>query len=233
MKKRTGILLRLIDSRESDYYLTFLERECGLIEAYARGARKSRKRFAGRLEPFREYEYELGRRERLLWMEPTDHVTTSRSPDYLLVFSLHNYLAELLIRFKISETMAPQLYDPVKQFFSLHVDPPPQDVTLAAFCELLIGFLDVGGFLPDLERCSGCLCKREPDVPLTLTFSSGALCGRCDRSSGGEQTMDLNRLEGHLVAGLMPPEPLHFFLEYLGRIIHTPIKSRSMLEGLL
>ena len=47
-----AIILRHLDYGESDRIVTFLTPELGLMKGYARGARKSRKRFGAALEPF-------------------------------------------------------------------------------------------------------------------------------------------------------------------------------------
>ncbi len=50
--KLTAIVLRTVDYGESDRVVTLLSRERGKVSAFARGARASRKRFGGALEPF-------------------------------------------------------------------------------------------------------------------------------------------------------------------------------------
>ena len=68
--KVEGIVLRTIDYGESDRIVTLLTRERGKLGAYARGARASRRRFAGLLEPFTLLSAELiDRRGDLLGLE--------------------------------------------------------------------------------------------------------------------------------------------------------------------
>jgi DNA repair protein RecO (recombination protein O) len=50
--KTRGIVLRLIDYAESDRIVSFLTEDFGKLTGIAKGARKSRKRFANALEPF-------------------------------------------------------------------------------------------------------------------------------------------------------------------------------------
>jgi len=47
----TGLLLGKVDYRESDWVVTLFTRQHGRVAALARGARRSRKRFGGVLEP--------------------------------------------------------------------------------------------------------------------------------------------------------------------------------------
>src|SRR5512142_1063854 len=50
--KLTAIVLRTVDYGESARVVTLLSRERGKVSAFARGARASRRRFGGALEPF-------------------------------------------------------------------------------------------------------------------------------------------------------------------------------------
>jgi DNA repair protein RecO (recombination protein O) len=50
--KLTGLVLRAVDYGESDRVVTLLTRERGKVSGFARGARASRRRFGGALEPF-------------------------------------------------------------------------------------------------------------------------------------------------------------------------------------
>lgn len=50
--KLTGVVLRVVDYGEADRIVSLLTAERGKVSAFARGARASRKRFGGALEPF-------------------------------------------------------------------------------------------------------------------------------------------------------------------------------------
>jgi DNA repair protein RecO (recombination protein O) len=52
VERDDGLLLRSVDYGESDRVLTLLTRESGKLSVRAKGARRSKKRFAGALEPF-------------------------------------------------------------------------------------------------------------------------------------------------------------------------------------
>src|SRR5512145_3561232 len=68
--KVEGIVLRVVDFGESDRIVTLLTRERGKVGAFARGARASRRRFSGLLEPFTLLSAELtDRRGDLLGLE--------------------------------------------------------------------------------------------------------------------------------------------------------------------
>lgn len=64
-KFTSAIVLRSIDFRESDRVVTFLTEHYGKIGVIARGARRSKRRFAGALEPFLvlDIQFRFGRGE--------------------------------------------------------------------------------------------------------------------------------------------------------------------------
>jgi DNA repair protein RecO (recombination protein O) len=54
-----ALLLRAVDYRDADRIVTFFTRELGLVSAIARGAKGSKRRFAGTLEPYLVVRLEL------------------------------------------------------------------------------------------------------------------------------------------------------------------------------
>ncbi len=72
-----GFLLRSVNYAESDRILTLFTESLGKVSAYARGARKSQKRFGGALEPFALIELTLtpGRSREMWRLEEASPVT--------------------------------------------------------------------------------------------------------------------------------------------------------------
>ena len=68
-ERRTSdaLVLRLVDYRESDRIVTLFTQELGVLGAIARGARSSRRRFAGALEPYAIVRVELTQTRSELW----------------------------------------------------------------------------------------------------------------------------------------------------------------------
>src|SRR3954447_2279291 len=60
--RATGLVLRVVDYGDADRVITFLTRERGKLSAFARGARKSQKRFGAGLQLFAVGEVLLGER---------------------------------------------------------------------------------------------------------------------------------------------------------------------------
>ena len=67
MSEAHALLLRAVDYRDSDRIVTLLTREHGKLSALARGARRSKRRFAGALEPYAVLKVELKAGRSELW----------------------------------------------------------------------------------------------------------------------------------------------------------------------
>jgi recombinational DNA repair protein (RecF pathway) len=65
--KLRAVVLRSVDYGERDKVVTLLSRERGKLSAFARGARASRRRFGGVLEPFTLVAAEVSERGGDLW----------------------------------------------------------------------------------------------------------------------------------------------------------------------
>jgi DNA repair protein RecO (recombination protein O) len=149
-----AFILNTKDYGESDRLITFYTRARGKLKGIAKGARRSKKRFANTFEPCSLVE--LGYRERrsLVWIEACKLV----EPHLALRTELDRWGYGALVSEIVME-MAPE-GDPHPELFSL------MKATLAQLCEdrdplnvvLLFAFrfLDLMGYLPVLESCSVC-----------------------------------------------------------------------------
>ena len=181
-----AILLRTVDFAESDRIVRLLVPESGRLTAVAKGARRSKKRFAGSLDLFNHLHVSVSsRRTRAMaYLEKAKLIAPflglradSRR------YALASYLLELLDR------MAPEGgagADTGRLFrFALgtlrNLDTAAPDRRLRVFFELRA--FDALGLCPELGRCVR--CGREPaGVKGTAAFhvaDGGLVCRRCRR----------------------------------------------------
>lgn len=174
-----GIVLRLTPVRESDLVVQLFTHGHGRVSAIARGARRSRRRFAGCLEPMVVLAVELGRRGRgsELWtLEAADvrddHRALAADP---IVLGHASYGLELVRELAPPEVPEPALLRAVVTLWrALAAGPSP--AVLRAF-ELAI--CHVLGSEVALETCAAC---GSPDLEHGAVFDpvrGGAVCARC------------------------------------------------------
>lgn len=177
-----AVLVRSVDYGEADRIVTLLTEHDGLVAVIARSARKSRKRFAGALEPFGlvEAELALGRGE------------VGRLASARLVRGFPALLGSLaamreagraleLVRDATPprESDARLLAAVVALFERLAADPPRAAAIRVAFELRYLALLGLG---PRVDACAR--CGRSPDVTSSALFD-GAVGAIVCRACGG------------------------------------------------
>ncbi len=187
--KDEAIVLRSIRYGEADRIVHLLTRDRGRLGAIAKGARRSRSRFGGRLEP--------GSRVALVLYQGRGELATVTGVDLL---RSHQALAldpyrlrvsqiglEAVLRLFHEHDPSPRAFHALARFLDLAENaapaaakhgarPDPALDPLALSFQLKLLWL--AGYLPHLDTCTGC------NAPTPLVgFSAaagGAVCGACE-----------------------------------------------------
>jgi DNA repair protein RecO (recombination protein O) len=179
MKISEALLIRKIEYGEADYVLTLFTKDFGKIRGLAKNAKKSRKRFGGRLEPFvhlrvRFHERPGGRR--FIEDSETIEVFSSLMEDIRLftwgIFILENVDA-LLPEEEPNEKMFGLL---VQTLSDLDSEKNPSTVAL----KFQISALSLSGYKPNFDACSKCGNPIEEDAFFSIQ-KGGVLCNGCKK----------------------------------------------------
>jgi DNA repair protein RecO (recombination protein O) len=198
--KLSAVILRTVDYGEADRVVTLLSRERGKLVAFARGARASKRRFGGGLEPFTQVTAELAERGGGDAMARLDSVSVERSFHHirgdLARIGCAAYAAELagsLVR--DHEPHAP-LFDLLVEYLARLDAAPARPAELRVF---ELGALGAAGFQPRLDGCARCGAEAgagERGAAFSPT-DGGLLCEPC-----GAGAVGTTRLSGAAVAAL-------------------------------
>jgi len=179
-QKTKAIVLRSLDYGESDRILTFLTDEFGKLKGIAKGARRSRKRFANALEPFSLTTLQFSRRGRggLALIEGSDvirHFAGIREDlDRVLVAAC---VAELAEHFSAEGKKNLPLFDLLADFLGF-IEAGRMTETAERFFELRL--LKAAGFEPVLDRCVTCGMPLEDIASPRFDCREGGIrCPRC------------------------------------------------------
>jgi DNA repair protein RecO (recombination protein O) len=175
-----ALLLKAVDYGESDRIVTLLTRDFGKVSALARGARRSRKRFGGALQPCCHLEVELGSgRGELARLA---QASIKRAYPRLLGDLRKLRLAGAALEWVREAT---PMREPEVRIFdaAVHMLEATEAAT-TAHGELLLSFdarlLALVGFAPGLERCAGCGRRAPPDQAAQFDPKVGAIvCRAC------------------------------------------------------
>ena len=179
--KLTAIVLRTVDYGESDRVVTLLSREQGKLSAFARGARASRRRFGGALEPFTLLSAEARVRARsdLLGLDAVSVVRGHGGiRKDLARIACAGYAAELCRELVRDREPHQDLFDLLAGYLDLLDREPARPAALRA---LELGALGAAGFAPRLDACARCGGELDPgDRAFRLDPGQGGiLCGGC------------------------------------------------------
>lgn len=178
-----GIVCSTVDYGEADRLVTLLLAERGKVTAFAAGARKSRRRFSGALEPGTIIDAKLGERKG----------SSLRLEDAQVRRSFHHLRAELpriaralhaleLCRELVHEHEPhPELYAWLVAYLTSLDDGLADETSLVAF---ELGALARVGLMPQLASCAACGGDPGP-TPGFDPVRGGVLCVRCHPGASG------------------------------------------------
>jgi DNA repair protein RecO (recombination protein O) len=196
-----AIVVRVVDYGESDRVATLLTRAVGKVSALARGARRSRKRFGGALEPFGAGQAVLSERRGELWALESFDARRGFPRLALDVAKVAHaaYLCELARELVPEHAPDERIFALVEEALSLLDGGEPHPSLLRAF-ELKL--LDAVGLQPALDTCVSCgdavpaAGEGEPGRgELVDVRRGGVVCARC---AAGEASV---RPTARLVSG--------------------------------
>jgi DNA repair protein RecO (recombination protein O) len=154
--KLSGVVLRTVDYGESDRVVTLLTAERGKLAAFARGARASRRRFGGALEPFGLVRAEARERRGadLVWLES---VSVERAHGgirgELGRIACAGYACELSRELVRDHEPHPELLALLVAYLGRLDAGPARQAALRAF---ELGALEAAGLMPRLDACARC-----------------------------------------------------------------------------
>jgi len=161
--RTAAFVLRVLDYGESDRIVTFYTEDFGKLKGIAKGAKRSRRRFANALEPFSCLEILFSRRGRdgLALIEdstPICHYASLRADlERTLIAS---YLIDLTDQFTLEGKRQADIYRLLAGFLDLVAQGPALE-SLWRFFELRL--LKLTGYEPVLDRCLACRSLLDPD----------------------------------------------------------------------
>ncbi|HEU4385108.1 MAG TPA: DNA repair protein RecO [Anaeromyxobacteraceae bacterium] len=178
--KLRAVVLRTVDYGESDRVVTLLTAEQGKLGAFARGARASRRRFGGALEPFTLLRVEARERRGAELLSLTSAQVErgfGALRGDLARIACAAYACELARELTRDAEPHPDLFQLLCGYLEALDAAPPAAASLRAF---ELGALRAAGLAPRLQACAR--CGQAPEAGTGLRFDpahGGLLCPRC------------------------------------------------------
>jgi DNA repair protein RecO (recombination protein O) len=183
--REQGVVLRTWKLGEADRIVVLLTQGEGKVRAVAKGVRKTRSRFGGRLEPFSHVDLSLYRGRELDIVTQVEVINPFRAlrEDYDRVVA-GTAMLEAVDQVAQEREGAIRLYLLlVRALRALDGAPRDPSVVLDAF---LLKLMALEGYRPALAECAG--CGQQAALRCFSIARGGGLCERC--RSGEESTLD-------------------------------------------
>ncbi len=200
-----AIILRTYPLRETDKIVVAYTREYGKVRGVARGSRRIKSRFSGRLEPLSWVELVAfeGRNQELVSIDKVELLKGYglEMQDYQ-AYLRASYLLELLM-----ETVPEHEANDSLFRLLLHVLPLLGDSHKSRLASVYfqIWHLKLAGLLPSLTACSGCGGALSPGREAYCQLDAlGLFCRACRKGTGRRIGGDVLELAGLVVKKSLP-----------------------------
>ncbi len=181
--KLLAVVLRSVDYGERDRVVTLFSRERGKLSAFARGARSSRRRFGGVLEPFTLLSAELTERGGDLW--GLEDAAVERGfgnlRGDLARIACASYAVELTRELVRDAEPHEDLFDGLVAYLALLDEGPARPWDLRRF---ELDALRAAGLQPSLTGCARCGLPPGDGPARFDPLQGGVLCTACGSTGG-------------------------------------------------
>ncbi|MBN1470955.1 MAG: DNA repair protein RecO [Syntrophaceae bacterium] len=243
--KTTGFVLRTLSYSESDLIITFYSRDFGKLKGIAKGAKRSKKRFANVFEPFSLTNIIFTRKsyDMLAFIESCDiinhHHAIRQDMEKTLIAS---YLIDLTDHFSPEGKKNEKVFELLQDFLLILGEEKVTD-TVVRFFELRL--LKLAGFEPTLDRCIVC---KTPVISGNLYYfhahEGGIKCSTCAKQQGSElpisagtvrtlllgKDMDIDKIKLVSVSDSIAMESRSILIDFIVHLLGREVKSLKVME---
>jgi DNA repair protein RecO (recombination protein O) len=197
-----AVVLRSFAFGEADRVLHVYSLASGRVGAVAKGVRRTKSRFGGRLEPFSHVELSIHRGRGELGTVTGASLVRSHDAIRIDPYRLQVGLVglEAMLRLYTDEERNDRAFLALTRFLDALDSRAPQPGRRPALDPLVLSFqlklLWLEGFLPHLESCVE--CGAEQGMVAFLPSAGGAVCAACDRGGIGLSPAGLGGLRALL-----------------------------------
>lgn len=194
-KECQAVILGVMDYAEADKIVTLFSMEHGKVRGLARGAKRSRKRFGGALEPFARLQLQLKLKEGLSTLVGADIIGIYPHIRQDLQKIAHAaYACELIDQLVAEGEQNLRLFRLLTAYLA-HLDGAAADQCNRRFFE--VNLLKVLGYQPELAHCHSCNVDLTSLAQLRFSPATMALlccsCGKTGHPVSGDTVAVLAR----------------------------------------
>ncbi len=248
-RQSLAIVLQVAAHGESDKIVTLFCLEFGKITAIAKGAKRSKKRFVNKLEPFTSLHVSCRppKRGSLFFLHEAELINAHLFlRNHYSGYVTAAFVCELVRRFSGEQDPEPAIFKLLSWAFT-SLEQEQNYCIIAAF--FLLRLLGACGYQPQLTKCAACGCLVDQKPSFTLYPGNGTLlCIRCQQHTNGSslrltrqtlkflysgQQMPLSRLTSLQMSTDNAYQALMVLCNYSRHILQQDIHSWKQLKTLI
>jgi DNA repair protein RecO (recombination protein O) len=237
--KTKGIIIRKVDFNEADRIVTVLTDDLGKIDCIAKGARRLKSKFCGRLELFFNVDLICFQGRDLATLNEAHLINGFMEGKDINKHRILFYIAELTNRLIQSGQHIEEAYPLLQKTLSYLEYTDKYEILLHGY---LVKLLTITGFLPPWNKCATCNEPLSLDKPVCLSaLDANVVCDSCACSA--DRIIDVPLIKW---VNFMQNYPLSDALKVkvkendhqsvwqwlngiLGNLLSSPIKSEEFL----
>jgi DNA repair protein RecO (recombination protein O) len=243
--RTTGFVLRTLNYSESDLIVTFYSSDFGKLKGIAKGAKRSKKRFANVFEPFSLTDIIFTRKSRdmLAFIESCDvidHYPNIRQDMEKTLMA--SYFIDLTDHFSPEGKKNENVFQLLQDFLTMLGKEKASDAVVRFF-EMRL--LKLAGFEPAIDRCIVC---KEPVTNGNLYYfhahEGGIKCGACATPQRYEQAisagtvrtlllgkdMDIDKIKLIALSDSLARESRTLLTGFISHVLGYEVKSLKIME---
>lgn len=243
--KTKAIVLRTLDYGESDRIVTFYTADFGKLKGIAKGARRSKRRFANTLEPFACLQLLFSRRRHDGLSLIEEGTVINHYPGIAgdLKKTLYaSYMLDITEQFTVENKRNEELFYLLQEFIeSMDVDDASEDIV--RFFEMRL--LRLVGYEPVLDRCIACKAPvGNGDIYRFSLREGGVKCSLCSPRdddflslSPGTikylllgKDLEKDKLSRLILSGRSADESRHFLGRFIEHLLGKELKSLRVMR---
>jgi DNA repair protein RecO (recombination protein O) len=228
-----AFVLRTYNFAEADKVCVLLTHREGKLRGIAHGARKMRSRFGSSLEPLTEVDLTYFQKEgRELVSISSAEIRQSHFYEAAASVEANaamSYIADLLCEFLPDHEPNEAVFRLVRATLGALAEGADPNRVVRYF---EVWLLKLGGYFPDLKRCSSCDAPSGPEAPVWLTNEGVPRCAECSGGRGvrvdpalrATLSKMLAEPPARFAAGRVPDEHIARFAEISYQIIRHALE---------
>tara|TARA_B100000212_G_scaffold68804_2_gene48185 strand:+ start:8138 stop:8851 length:714 start_codon:yes stop_codon:yes gene_type:complete len=179
--KTNAYILSKKESGESDLVVTFYSNTFGKIDLFVKSARKSKKRFQGKLENSNQYSIEFVKAKKINSLNSLTSIEQAKNIRFYefdkSIYIYRSIILEMIDKFEIDNQPNSEVFS-LMDFFYLNINSNNEIKKIKTTVKTINKYLKINGVQPTIKKCYSCK-KDLINIKFFDLKNGGSVCNKC------------------------------------------------------